>query len=117
MKKTIKGLTRFEAAYRCRAKLGGGHNWHETLRDWSRKKAAGLPRSGLCLLPSGQSGRRPVYAAEDVEMFIDLVQAAHPDMRPDAHSDPAAYQEEEDDGLLCPGDPDWRTTKLTLVKE
>lgn len=116
MKKTINGLTRFEAAYRCRAKLGGGHNWHETLRDWSRKKAAGLPRSGLCLLPSGQAGRWPLYAVEEVEQFIELVRDAHPDMHPDAHTEPATYQE-DDDGLICPGEPDWRTVKLKLVKE
>lgn len=116
MKETIKGLTRFEAAYQCRDKLGGGHNWHETLRDWSRKKARGLPRSGLCLLPAGQVGRWPVYDEASVATFIALVQEAHPDMHPDAHSKPATYQE-DDDGLICPGEPDWRTTKFKLVKE
>lgn len=116
MTKTIKGLTRFEAAYRCRESLGGGHNWHEMLRDWSRKKAAGLPRSGLCLLPTGMFKRWPVYAESDVVAFIEQVQLAHPEMHPGAHPDVPTYQE-HDDGLVCLGEPDWRTSTFKLVAE
>ncbi len=113
MKTTIKGMPRFEAAYRCRAALGAGHNWHETLRDWSRRKAAGLPRSGLCLLPSGQTGGRPVYAEADVRQFVELVRDAHPEMHPEARTELPEYQE-ANDGLMCPAE-DWKTIKFEPV--